>query len=167
MICYVRQLCKGQDHAIVEENIDLDGYAFDSLSVFDGHGLDTCINTIRKLPLTEIMKNEKAMDELNSYLYASFKNFSNSGSTCILTKVYSDHILIEYVGDSQIAVFIDSKCAYLSIPHNLENSEEYERVQPLLRESNPIEITKKPALVSTTRVAMVPGNMCYFTPLHI
>lgn len=156
----IKQLETGQDFALFGTSIDYSSKQFDYLMTFDGHGLDTCISSIKKLPLHEIVKSESPIEELNVYLYATFKNFKNSGSTCILTKIYSDHIIIEYVGDSQIVVFIDNKCHYISVPHNLENPEESERIKPYLCKETPITFDKKPAMVSNNRLAMVEGNRC-------
>jgi serine/threonine protein phosphatase PrpC len=162
MACFINQLGSGQDHGLVGTTIDEQGIQFDYLFTFDGHGLNPCINHIRNMDLHSVVSRDNPLERIKDRLHLSMRDFYRSGSTAIVTKIYKDHILIEYMGDSQVAVFIDGKMVYISEPHTLQNAAEVERIQPLLNAQLPIEITTKPALVSKDRMAMVEGNRCYF-----
>jgi len=154
-----KQLYKSQDFALVGSSIDENGISFDYLVVCDGHTKDTCIDAIRSFNFDEIMKKEKPIIELNKRLWATFKNFINSGSTCILAKIYESHVYIEYVGDSQIIVFIDDERVYLSEPHTLDNESEVKRIKDILLGYND---EKSPKLVSPTRIALLDTKRCVF-----
>jgi len=158
-IALEKQLFKSQDFSLVGSGKDEDGLNFDYLVICDGHSEDTCINAIRTFNFDEIMKKHKPINELNKRLYATFKNFIRSGSTCVLAKIYETHIFIEYVGDSQIIVFIDDECVYLNEPHTLNNESEVKRVEKILLG---FYDEKSPKLVSPTRIALLDIKRCVF-----
>ena len=92
----------------------------------------------------KILQKENPLKELSIMINSPINGFMDSGSTCILTRIYKDHIIVDYVGDSQVMILIDNICVYLNQPHNLANDEELERVKPFLRNYKPIEYSKKP-----------------------
>jgi len=158
-VALVKQLFREQDYALVGSATDAKGVGFDYLVVCDGHSSNTCIDAIRSFDFNQIMIKDKPMTELNDRLFATFKNFKNSGSTCVLAKIYEDHIYIEYVGDSQIVVFIDDAMVYLNEPHTLSNNAELERVKPLVLS---ISDEYAPKMISTKRLAMLKSDRCVF-----
>ena len=126
MVAYEKQLHKKQDYAVVGSIEGFNG--FDYLMLFDGHGIDICIEHIRAMDMNSIIQTEEPMKVISDALAKD--NCYNSGSTCVIVKIYKSHISIEYVGDSQVAVIIDGVCSYINEPHTLENREEYDRVKP-------------------------------------
>ena len=122
-----KQLHKGQDYITSGDNF---------IWGFDGHANDYIINKIRELNLNYFIDVSEPTLTLSKYLDNNVKipNNLSSGSTSFLVKKTDDEIIIEWVGDSQIAVFEKKenethyKMIFISEPDKWDKQGEEERL---------------------------------------
>ena len=123
------QLCKGQDFAIhgkIENNETIYWQA-----LFDGHGNDSCIHSIRqamKNHIDEIILSEQSLQKIQEYINSDnvpedLKK--SSGSTGIIVKKWIKddkvHLEISYVGDSTLMIYCNDICIYKNELHDVNN----------------------------------------------
>ena len=147
-----KQLYNGQDYITSGDNY---------IWGFDGHSNDNIIDEIRELNLNYFIDANEPTTLLAKYLNnnVNLPNDLPSGSTSFLVKKKDDEIVIEWVGDSQIAVFekteneTDYKMTFISEPDKWDKPGEEER----LKKMNP-EIYASPSkdikIVSPDTVCM-------------
>ena len=121
-----RHLCSGQDFATSGRNLlNKNGKLSDWLLLADGHGGDQTINVLRNLYIDnkfeKIIADESPMIKLEKYIKE--QNITDlSGTTCIIVKIFEDNIIQCWnVGDSQVAIFVNSQMIYINCPHNSNN----------------------------------------------
>lgn len=125
-----KQLHKGQDYITSGDNF---------MWGFDGHANNYIINNIRDLNLNHFIDNSDPILSLANYLNENAKvpPYITSGSTSFLAKKTDDEIIIEWVGDSQIAVFekteneADYKMVFMSEPDKWDKPGEEERLKKI------------------------------------
>ena len=128
------------------------------IAVFDGHGLDRCINYVRTLPINEIMATENPARTLWD-LVESGGNFYESGTTFTMARITGTRIEIWNIGDSQTHVFLNGENVYKTDIHTFLNPAEVERTRSLVHF---ISNSKAPFPVSETRVENVESPIGYF-----
>ena len=149
---------KMQDRAFVFPRIvDENGELFDAMYNFDGHGTSSVINTIDKIPLEEIAKLKYPLAEILQILDLEAKKhpygFKGSGATYSLTRIYSNRIVVNYCGDCEVLIFKNGKKVLETIPHNVYNPSEMERIKKVCWKN--VENTGKDlSLLSKTSVTM-------------
>ena len=150
-----KQLHKGQDYITSGDNF---------IWGFDGHANNDIINKIRELNLNYFIDVNEPTLTLSKYLDNNVEIPTNlsSGSTSFLVKKDGDEIIIEWVGDSQIAVFEKTqnetvqgyKMVFMSEPDKWDKQGEEER----LKKMNP-DIYSSPSkdikIVSPDTVEMI------------
>uniref|UniRef100_A0A6C0DL72 PPM-type phosphatase domain-containing protein n=1 Tax=viral metagenome TaxID=1070528 RepID=A0A6C0DL72_9ZZZZ len=122
-----KQLHKGQDYITSGDNF---------IWGFDGHANNYIIDNIRGLNLNHFIDDIDPILSLANYLNENAKvpNHITSGSTSFLVKKTDDEISLEWVGDSQIAVFektqnsADYKMTFMSEPDKWDKPFEKERL---------------------------------------
>jgi serine/threonine protein phosphatase PrpC len=199
----VRQLCLKQDIAAVFTIEYKDGWIkeegdepIDVIAVFDGHGTDFVIDTIRNLDLQEhftksdtaesIQKNIDMKIEKNNNL---FYNTSNNYKKCIthrnkklyerssgatLSSVYicrnfktnKIKIQAEWLGDSPIFVFVNGECIFNSDLHNTSNENELNYIK---NKGIPFKVENIETgfeVVSENKIMYKPGKYIIFEKLN-
>ena len=122
-----KQLHKGQDYITSGDNF---------IWGFDGHSGNPIIEAIRQLNLNYFIDFAEPTVELSNYLNNNVKlsSYMSSGSTSFLVKKKDDEIVIEWIGDSQMAVFekkeneTDYKMIFISEPDKWDKPGEKERL---------------------------------------
>jgi hypothetical protein len=125
------QLSKKQDYTVKGSYKDVEtGEQFEWLALFDGHGDNTIINTIRNTDLTPFIIHENPPLALQSYLSKNrvLSRHYSSGTTMCLARVYKDKIQTFSVGDSHIVIYEEDVPVYRNELHKWENIQEKERL---------------------------------------
>jgi len=156
----VRQICLKQDIAAVFTIECKDGWIkeegdepIDVIAVFDGHGTEFVIDTIRNLDLQEHFTKSDTAESIQQIINKKIENNTNllyntsnykkciihrnkkfyersSGATlssvyiCRNFKTNKIKIQAEWLGDSPIFVFVNGECVFHSEPHNAKNDNE-------------------------------------------
>lgn len=149
--------------------LDHTGEEIDALYTFDGHGTSEVIHTIEKMPLEEIAKHKYPLaeilrlldergQELNKNKTHFMKGLKGSGSTYVLTRVYKNRLVVNYCGDSEVIVFKNGNKVFETIPHNVRNPVEMERIQKVCPK-NHIAEGKDLSLLSKDSITMIPSSI--------
>ena len=132
---HVEQMFKEQDYT-VSGQIEIDGQPVKYAVVFDGHGTDSVIRFIRNIKpdkMNEIMASPCPGTTMFHYInYATPKlciRGECSGSTMCLARIFSTHVEIINVGDSQAVVFKNGQIEFISETHDYGNAKEKERLE--------------------------------------
>jgi serine/threonine protein phosphatase PrpC len=154
-----RQLGKGQDYVFTFSGINYsDRQTFHAMAVFDGHGNDTCINTIRGLPLSHFICMENPLNEIISALKKKKHYYnSSSGSTCVIVKFYREYFELFNCGDSQMMLFEDDKLICFSEAHVLSNADEEARLNAVFGTNWTTVPDWQARVISENRITMVSG----------
>jgi serine/threonine protein phosphatase PrpC len=159
-----RQLGKGQDYVFTFSGINYsDRQTFHAMAVFDGHGNDTCINTIRGLPLSHFICMENPLNEIISALKKKKHYYnSSSGSTCVIVKFYREYFELFNCGDSQMMLFEDDKLICFSEAHVLSNADEEARLNAVFGTNWTTVPDWQARVISENRITMVSGCRIVF-----
>jgi serine/threonine protein phosphatase PrpC len=122
-----KQLHKGQDYITSGDNY---------IWGFDGHSGNPIIDEIRGLNLNSFIGTNEPIVSLSNYLNNNVKipSYMSSGSTSFLVEKKDDEIVLEWVGDSQMAVFekkeneTDYKMIFISEPDKWDKPGEEQRL---------------------------------------
>lgn len=170
-----RQLGSKQDHAAHGSYVN--GFTKTYwAAAFDGHGKPTAIEEIRKLNLTDIMKEPRPWTTIQTVLdraQESREHIIKSGSTMVYAKIhlYPDETEVQIVniGDSKAIVFINDEPIFITTSHSYENGKEIARlVQEGRVDPNQVFIDKDFdfEVISKTTLKSKTGTYVYFnTPL--
>lgn len=144
----------GQDHIKSTRKL-LDPFTnelFDLLEVYDGHGLNNCIDILRQINTTEIIRTnlEPELNIQQMIQCCEPKMPYDSGSTFSCAKIYSNRVECRSVGDSEIWVYKNGERVYNSPPHNWSNLEEQERIRSFAKPLHDFI----PTLLSPTKIRM-------------
>ena len=144
------QLDKAQDHVDQGHYIKSDGQRVDWVVALDGHGNNSCINTVRKANMGEIMASENPAQQLQDLIDAdkisSSKTKLHSGATFICAKMCEteDTVLldIDYAGDSIAVVILNGQHILTTQPHTLKNAKQMMRLiqKGIVSASDPIKV---------------------------
>jgi len=160
-------MSKGQDFACSGETVFLEtGESIRYIGVMDGHGSDSCINFIRRLPDTkiqEIMGNKCPITALQHLIgKENVVGFSeSSGATMCLARVFSDHVECLNSGDSQAVVFKNGKVEFISEEHNTSNKKERSRLADEFRISGYL-ISRNIRMVAENKLEPLPSEYAEF-----
>lgn len=133
----IQMSSKGQDHAVSGSGIDIKTKEpFTWHAIFDGHGTDSCIISIRNLTLgepdkmTEMMETEDPVLTLANYITTSgvVSKSESSGSTMNMVRVFENRVECFNCGDSQAIVFVDGIAVHKTVKHHAFNTAERKRV---------------------------------------
>ena len=133
-----RQLHANEDYVISGKNlVCLNGKKCDWICLLDGHGGSDCINIIKKLvfenKLIQFISQYDPIEPLIAYMKLQ-PIYDESGATCIIVKIFEDGIIQSWsVGDSRVAIFINSEMVYINCPHNMKNPLEKGRLASRLQ----------------------------------
>jgi len=159
------QLDKGQDHVDQGHYINSNGVGTDWILAMDGHGNNSCINTIRKANMDEIMATENPALELQKILDAdkitSPHMKLHSGATFISAKMYDlqDNVGVDisYAGDSIAIVILNGQHIFTTEPHTLNHSKQMMRLiekgvvsttEPTVIQGKSFELVNSDTLIS-------------------
>jgi len=129
----VRGLDKDQDYAYsgrVEKEDKEESYSW--FIGLDGHGNEGCefFNIIKNMEWSKIAEEADSSSAVLAHLSTyKGKYIGNAGATYYEAKMFHNRVETCTIGDSQVAVFIDKKLAYISTPHNLKNPLEVQRLK--------------------------------------
>jgi serine/threonine protein phosphatase PrpC len=132
-----KQLCSRQDHTALGSYNNSDGAEVYWGAVFDGHGGNTCIETIRQADLDEIMKNERPHILLQNLIDVECQKLRlhdryESGATFIFVKVtitdLCTEIKITNIGDSRAILCVNGEPVFISEAHDYDNGKEMVRL---------------------------------------
>jgi len=132
----IKQLDKKQDHSEIGDYINKDGNRVDWIAVMDGHGNDTCINTIRNTDLSYIMYQDDPATALHDFIDADttiskYDKF-DSGSTFVAAKLIETekNIQVEIfnVGDSTALIILNGDHIFTSEPHTAKHADQMMRL---------------------------------------
>jgi len=135
----VEKMCKGQDqgyHGIFID--DETGETGKWGMITDGHGSNTCINYLRRIPQNELNK-ALGTPSPGETLFKMVNQFSNvwsqecSGATMCLVKIYTDRVVCINIGDSQAAIYKNGELVFLTETHDGFNEKDIAR----LKKENP------------------------------
>ena len=161
-----RQLCARQDHTAMGSYINSNGVNIHWGAAFDGHGDSSCIDTIRRADLDEIMKHETPHIELQRLIEADCKSLPpmkryGTGATFIyvkvITTVLSTEIKITNIGDSRAILFVNDEPVFVSEPHDYDSGKEMVRLMkekrvderfPLIKQASNFDMITPTRLVS-------------------
>jgi serine/threonine protein phosphatase PrpC len=114
---------------VVQSSTYEDGFEY--LIVLDGHGSGVLISRIKDLLTTDwdnIMNSHDEIEALkNTIGYYNLDTFKD-GATLSIVKIYKNHFVCKWMGDSKILIFEDNHLIFESCSHNYENKSEYNRV---------------------------------------
>jgi serine/threonine protein phosphatase PrpC len=131
----IEQLCKGQDYTCSGESVDpISGEKFHWTMLNDGHGTNSCINFIRKIPQekkSSLISSTTPVETLAKYIDESncIRLYESSGATVIIVKIYKNRAECFMSGDSQLIIFKNSEIVHISNPHNCKDPTERERMK--------------------------------------
>lgn len=128
----MKQLSKGQDQTYIGEFIDLNtNEKVDYAINIDGHGMDQCIEKLRKTDLVPFLQMEYPVEEIQKYLIKekAVPPYVSSGAVISIALVYPTRIVLLNCGDSQTILFEDGKKIYMNQPHDLDREGELEKVK--------------------------------------
>jgi len=144
------QLDKCQDHVDQGHYIKNDGQRVDWVVALDGHGNNSCINTVRKANMGEIMTSENPVLELQNLIDAdkisSITTKLHSGATFICAKMCeTENIVsldISYAGDSIAVVILNGQHILTTQPHTVRNAKQMMRLiqKGIISASDPIHV---------------------------
>ena len=130
----VKQLCKRQDATFYGHAVDdATGEEFDWTMCCDGHGTNSCIETIRSIPqntMNKMIASAEPVQQIALYLLRtrSVAPAEQSGSTMCLVKCFANRVVCINCGDSQTTVYKNGERVHLTKVHNWSNAEERTRV---------------------------------------
>jgi serine/threonine protein phosphatase PrpC len=143
-----RALGKGQDFVAFGK-----GDGFDWGVLLDGHGYDSYINMMRCIDWQSIMTAEKPWQTLHNLIQTGrFVYSSETGSTLLMLRAYSDRLETLSIGDSGLAIYKNGVRVYKSTEHNSKNDSEMARLKS--RNVRFVKSSKVPFLVSSTSMRM-------------
>lgn len=130
----IEQMSKGQDQAYRGTFVDEStGETGQWAMITDGHGSNTCINYLRRIPQLELNKAmgtaspaETLADMVNKF--SNIWSRESSGATLCAVKVYKDRVVCMNVGDSQAAVYKNGELVFVTKEHNSLNEKEKARL---------------------------------------
>lgn len=128
----VNQLSKGQDQTYIGEFIDLNtNEKVDYAITIDGHGMDHCINKLRKTDFVPFLQMEYPVEEIQKHLIKErvVPPYVSSGVVISIALVYPTRIVLLNCGDCQTVLFEDEKMIYVNEPHDLDREGELEKVK--------------------------------------
>jgi len=130
---HVIQNGKGQDFVFFAKDLlNENGELFNVLMEYDGHGGHQVINLIRQMPLGEIARLKNPFMEIRNRIRAnnpSGQGHFRSGATFTMARIYKNHVVINYCGDSPAMVYINGSLVFQTIIHSVsDNDAERERV---------------------------------------
>lgn len=128
----MNQLSKGQDQTYIGEFIDpTTGDIVNFAINIDGHGLDPCIEKLRKTDLVPFLQMKYPIEEIQKYLTKekTVAPYVSSGAVISIALVYPTRIVLLNCGDSQTVLFEDGKIIYMNEPHDLDREGELEKVK--------------------------------------
>ena len=120
------QQCKGQDFAVHGKLRNGDIW----FAVFDGHGTNTVIDTIRALDFNEVMEKANPALEIQNIIEKIPDTFK-SGSTMSMVIICEDKIRCFWKGDSTIKIYKNDEEHYVSKNHDSQHHEEVQRISAL------------------------------------
>jgi serine/threonine protein phosphatase PrpC len=170
-------LCKNQDHTVTGKGILNNGEEFDYAVLMDGHGIDFFINNMRQQDWQTIMCADDPWNALyiiletihivdistikyRKYDYVFKKN--TSGSTLLMMRAFVDRIETLSVGDSQIVIFKNGEYEYGSLPHNMRNPLEVERIAKHSEYSHTTKDRPIPSIRNATSLQTIPSEYHHF-----
>ena len=159
------QLDKGQDHVDQGYYINSRGQRIDWVVALDGHGNNSCINTVRKANMDEIIATENPALELQKLIDADKISSSNtklhSGATFICAKMCETDervaLDISYAGDSIAVVILNDQHIFTTQPHTAKHAKQMMRLiqkgivsasDPILVDGNSFELVSDDTLIS-------------------
>jgi len=163
--CIVKSLDKNQDIAFcgrVEREDSNDSYEW--FIGCDGHGRNTFNDLLKLLDWNLIAENSDSIIKLQKCIDEMNVKTHNSGATYYEAKLYNNRVETCVVGDSQIAVFIDSVLVYISTPHNMKNPLELQRLNKRI-ELNGVSVKKDnpvPKIFDATTLKLEESEYVYF-----
>lgn len=103
---------------------------YDIIMLFDGHGNDSCIKTIREMNKIDIILAENPCQALFDILNSNSGIDLHSGSTMCYAKIFKNHIETDFMGDSSILIFCNEELKYSNMEqhHNISHEDEAERL---------------------------------------
>ena len=156
-----KQLGSRQDHIFKSHNnIDSSTSSYYTMiEVYDGHGSNDCIDTIRSTNTVEIIAD--CSNKLSPYapelalemMLKKKKPFMpyTSGATFSCVRIFNSYVECRSTGDSEIWVFKNGECVYKSPNHVWGNLDEQARIGHCAKPVHSV----KPELLSATSIAMV------------
>jgi len=164
----VRGLQKDQDLMFCGENVlDICGTPFHWGVILDGHGSSKFINIMKTFDWRENMSVEHPWERLQAYLETIKGSYgSNSGSTLLMMRSFSDRVETWAIGDSTVIIYKNGVKVYENTPHNLSNPVEVQRLNSLPTGS--WEFTNAPQpfpkIRNPTTLQAKTGGYFYFPP---
>lgn len=131
---HVKQLCKRQDATFYGHAVDdATGEEFDWTMCCDGHGTNSCIETIRSIQqdaMNKMIASNEPVQQLALYLLRtrSVSPGEQSGSTMCLVKCFANRIVCINCGDSRTTVYKNGERVHITDVHNWSNADERTRV---------------------------------------
>lgn len=128
----MRQLSKAQDQTYIGEFIDANTNEKVEYAInIDGHGMDNCIEKLRKTDLVPFLQTEYPVEEIQKHLIKekAVPHYVSSGAVISIALVYPTRIVLLNCGDSQTILFEDGKMIYMNVPHDLDRDGELEKVK--------------------------------------
>lgn len=137
----VKALGKGQDAPYCGSFVDECGTKGDYVALYDGHGENDCINSIRGFNQDEIMADTNPVnsvrEKISNYRTSRHCDMANSGSTFVYAKIVTEnsdgsglgYISIGNVGDSELAVYINGERVFMTTPQIAKTPGEMERLK--------------------------------------
>ena len=141
MATALKALGKNQDLPCCGTFVDECGTNGNYVGVYDGHGINDCINAIRGFNQDEIMAATNPVDCVREKIREWRKNhggcMASSGSTFVYAKIVTEnsdgsglgYISIGNVGDSELAVYINGERVFMTTPQIATTPGEMERLQ--------------------------------------
>ncbi len=99
-------------------------------AVFDGHGTNTVIDTIRGLDFNEVMENANPALEIQNIIEKIPDSF-RSGATMSIVIICEDRIRCFWKGDSTIKIYKNDEEHYVSKNHDSQNDDEAKRISEM------------------------------------
>ena len=156
--CETKLIGKKQDKVFVGEN-----ELFKWMVVLDGHGRGQVVEKLGTLDWNNLLYNfndpKYLINEINLNLcYGknnSIEKNLKDGSTCSIVKIYTDKIIIHWIGDSNIGIKINEDVYFMNI-HSYGNSYELERLAH--EKISSIPSWTPVVLEGDLNITMVPGK---------
>lgn len=126
---------RGQDYTRRGKGVKY-GKDFTYFALFDGHGTDTCVDSIRNLvdeEMSIIMSAENPVIEMANYITKNnlIKIGDSSGSTMVVILLFNNFLECHHCGDSEAVIFIDDELKYRTLSHDSSNINERSRISTL------------------------------------
>jgi len=167
-------LCKNQDHTVTGKGILNNGEEFDYAVLMDGHGLDFFIDKMRQQDWHTIMCSDDPwialyiiletihIVDVSTRKYSIVSKKNTSGSTLLMMRAFVNRIETLSVGDSQIVIFKNGEYEYGTVPHNMRNPLEVERIAKHSEYSHTTKERPIPSIRSATALQTIPSEYHHF-----